>query len=65
MFGYKQKVNAAIDHDPQVSQYIDEGVEEVLVAAEHVREGKQPPKPTAHQELALALARIAELEEGD
>jgi len=55
MFGYRQKISNAIDNDPQVSDYIDQGVEEVLVAAEHVREGKTPPAPKAVSKLEAVL----------
>jgi hypothetical protein len=43
MFGYRDKINKAIDTDQQVRGLILDGVKEVLEAAEHVRAGKTPP----------------------
>lgn len=41
--GYRDKVNAGIDNDAQVREYIAAGVNDVLLAAEHARQGKPAP----------------------
>ncbi len=60
MFGAPGKINKALDGDTTLRQRIMDGVEAVLVAAEHVREGKTPPVPKAIPQLVATLKAYIE-----
>lgn len=59
-FGYRQKVNQAINNDPEVRGYIVQGVGMIIDAVDKERAGEPPAKATAVHELADALAKIME-----
>src|SRR6266700_3057320 len=60
MFEAPKKIDRALDGDTALRGKIVEGVKEVLVAAEHVREGKTPPAPKAVPQLVKVLKAYIE-----
>src|SRR6266536_530091 len=60
MFGAPGKIDRALDGDTAVRAYIVQGVKEVLLAGEHVREGKTLPAPKAIPQLVATLKAYIE-----
>jgi len=60
MFEAPKKIDRALDGDTALRTKIVEGVKEVLVAAEHVREGKPLPAPEVVPHLVAAFKAYIE-----
>ena len=60
IFDAPGKISRALDGDTRVRAKIVESVKEVLVAGEHVREGKTPPAPKAIPQLVETLKAYIE-----